>query len=1320
MYSSLYTMHQLGYYLLQPVDEARNKELVSVAQLLVFKFNHLRGRIKKLADRYLSKMIDKFPHLLWNKDVIHTMLDLLHELTITLYKMEPHHRQSLTISLPHLPYSIIVPEKVDKREKTVSYFATRCQQIVDLAMKWAPAQCKAILQEYLHRTSSASLGLHHHTGVSLAASQLYKHIELNVNSKHIPAAVLAQRQECVTNSVSFVSSDSFLQSLYMGEENTPDDGVPEHCGVSTLSSTLSSQLHTALSEDDLSLLTASLYRVSALLIIKGWDRSLLYNVTQLPVRVFSEEAVSIASLCWQWIVTARPSLEYHFLREFAVAWKWTISEKKGMFAPPAKRKWNEKPSPVNIKPHVLMIKFLTSWFEAVSTRDSSQVALISDIIHQSFSLAVGPSCSHPYPISQSAEVISAKFSLLSLGISLLKGKLIVGSVERTLLRERIYNAALDFFCYDPVWPTQDTAVRPIVETLIKFWMNLKELKNSVVVSAAYSSFHLPPSLDIFMSIALLSVELTSDRWILSVCIPITSLFLSVQSEMFCTTSKPLTTYSVPPAPSLNPCGQLAEHTGFHEKRGARFIPGSVYPNSLYVGHQFMVWSPLPPIQYQSLSPTVAAPSSKKSSAVSKQKILLKRRNLILGLVRHEIMRLSVSQNPVSHPDLVIPGEDEVNAWVNPTQSDRNWQSTVLMAYSASPHLAFQLMNRFSHLEYVVKEVNRLIHSEPVNFINIPEAAQHLAKKDAVESNVRELYHLLYWRDVAPASALIYFTKPFSANAITAQYANKAMQRFQPLMEPQSQLLELLTIQALISVIMSSVLQIEPHYSQHRGIQIGLASSIPSRRPHTSVEYPLHPISRESHSTLGSSTRLEEQLLLSSILLPSPLDDILLYIPQLVQALRYDELGFAKAYILTAAKKSQLLAHQFLWNMHANMYIDEEESQKDPLLGNLLSEVSQEIQNGLSGAALRFFQREFTFFKKVTEISGIIRPFPKVERKTECLKALQKVQLEPGVYLPSNPDSLVIEIDYTSGRPMQSAAKAPFLAKFKVSKCGTAEVEAINSEEVPAAAVSSNEIWQGCIFKVGDDVRQDMLALQIIQLFKDVFHGVGLDLYLAPYRVVATASGCGVIECVPDSKSRDQIGKETQVSLKEYFNTLYGDEDGVPYQKACANFVKSMAPYSLASYILQLKDRHNGNIMLDKHGHIIHIDFGFLFESSPGGNLGFETDLKLTEEMLDLMGGKKSDCFRWFLELCVHGYLAIRPYQEQVVTLVTLMLDTGFPCFRGNTIELLRSRFKPQLSERDAATAIVEVVEASCLNLRTNAYDVIQDVQQKIYYHKKSQ
>lgn len=58
----------------------------------------------------------------------------------------------------------------------------------------------------------------------------------------------------------------------------------------------------------------------------GWDRSLLYSLVQLPVRVFSEEAVSIASLCWQWVVTARPTLEYH-VRKVGIKWPWL-----GMYA----------------------------------------------------------------------------------------------------------------------------------------------------------------------------------------------------------------------------------------------------------------------------------------------------------------------------------------------------------------------------------------------------------------------------------------------------------------------------------------------------------------------------------------------------------------------------------------------------------------------------------------------------------------------------------------------------------------------------------------------------------------------------------------------------------------------------------------------------------------------------------------------------------------------------------------------------------------------------------------------------------------------------
>ena len=167
----------------------------------------------------------------------------------------------------------------------------------------------------------------------------------------------------------------------------------------------------------------------------------------------------------------------------------------------------------------------------------------------------------------------------------------------------------------------------------------------------------------------------------------------------------------------------------------------------------------------------------------------------------------------------------------------------------------------------------------------------------------------------------------------------------------------------------------------------------------------------------------------------------------------------------------------------------------------------------------------------------------------------------------------------------------------------------------------------------------------------------------------------------------------------------------------------MAAYSVVGYIMQIKDRHNGNIMIDKFGHVIHIDFGFLFESSPGNNLNWEPDFKLTAEFVDLMCAgytpktviTEPPFYRLFRELTVKGFLALRPYHEEIITIVTLMLETGLPCFRGQTIPKLKDRLKLNLSEREARDHMLKVINENSKNFWGKTYDMIQALQNDIAY-----
>lgn len=86
---------------------------------------------------------------------------------------------------------------------------------------------------------------------------------------------------------------------------------------------------------------------------------------------------------------------------------------------------------------------------------------------------------------------------------------------------------------------------------------------------------------------------------------------------------------------------------------------------------------------------------------------------------------------------------------------------------------------------------------------------------------------------------------------------------------------------------------------------------------------------------------------------------------------------------------------------------------------------EKIVNPLSGSDKEFYEREFNFFNEVTGISGKLMPFikcSKPEKKKKIDEEMAKIKVDVGVYLPSNPDSIVIDIDYKSGIPLQSHAK----------------------------------------------------------------------------------------------------------------------------------------------------------------------------------------------------------------------------------------------------------------------------------------------------------
>eukprot|EP00467_Chlorarachnion_reptans_P026403 CAMPEP_0114501480 /NCGR_PEP_ID=MMETSP0109-20121206/8518_1 /TAXON_ID=29199 /ORGANISM="Chlorarachnion reptans, Strain CCCM449" /LENGTH=845 /DNA_ID=CAMNT_0001679207 /DNA_START=129 /DNA_END=2663 /DNA_ORIENTATION=+ len=252
-----------------------------------------------------------------------------------------------------------------------------------------------------------------------------------------------------------------------------------------------------------------------------------------------------------------------------------------------------------------------------------------------------------------------------------------------------------------------------------------------------------------------------------------------------------------------------------------------------------------------------------------------------------------------------------------------------------------------------------------------------------------------------------------------------------------------------------------------------------------------------------------------------------------------------------------------------------------------------------------------------------------------------------------------------------------------------------------------------IYKGGDDLRQEVLAMQLIKMCDKIFSDAGLPLQLTPYEVMVTSANSGLIETVHNATSIDGLKGDWPnfTSLADFFEGFYGQRGTSRHEQAQRNFVESMAAYSLVTYIFAIKDRHNGNIMLDREGRIIHIDFGFMLNNSPGGNSNFESSpFKLTQEYVEVMEGEDSKAFAYFKLMFIRGLLELRKHVCKFELTIQMMMDnSNMACFAPTTIQDFRSRFGLDLDDGRCVEFAISLVETSINNWRSVQYDEYQRI-----------
>nr|CAA03853.1 PI3-kinase [Homo sapiens] len=420
------------------------------------------------------------------------------------------------------------------------------------------------------------------------------------------------------------------------------------------------------------------------------------------------------------------------------------------------------------------------------------------------------------------------------------------------------------------------------------------------------------------------------------------------------------------------------------------------------------------------------------------------------------------------------------------------------------------------------------------------------------------------------------------------------------------------------------------------------------------------------------------------------DELLEYLPQLVQAVKFEwnlESPLVQL-LLHRSLQSIQVAHRLYW-----------------LLKNAENEAYfkswyQKLLAALQFCAGKALNDEFSKEQKLIKILGDIGERVKSASDHQRQEVLKKEigRLEEffqdvnTCHLPLNPALCIKGIDHDA-------------CSYFTSNALPLKITFIN------ANLMGKNI--SIIFKAGDDLRQDMLVLQLIQVMDNIWLQEGLDMQMIIYRCLSTGKDQRLVQMVPDAvtlakihRHSGLIGPLKENTIKKWFsqhNHLKAD-----YEKALRNFFYSCAGWCVVTFILGVCDRHNDNIMLTKSGHMFHIDFGkFLGHAQTFGGIKRDrAPFIFTSEMEYFIteGGKNPQHFQDFVELCCRAYNIIRKHSQLLLNLLEMMLYAGLPELSGiQDLKYVYNNLRPQDTDLEATSHFTKKIKESleCFPVKLN-------------------